>query len=457
MAIRKGAVCQGLITGTTGNLKSIYSTNLTDESFAITVDSGKIYFHGYNITSTTAESSPEVIRPIDLGAGDPGRWFLLDVWTGLAALDSIGALTPAADKMSYFTAAATAALADLTASARTLLALDIVAGDTFYGSDTAVVSKLAKGTARQGLVMNDTGTVPTWAPSVRSVLTAQGDIVYASAANTLARLAAGDAYKTLRMNAAGTAPEWAFSDASSVLDGTITQAKLKTSGGEVSTTLTANLTLPGGDYGFFPKIKVSAGSDTWTYRIATGFTGTSYVTNIAMVDDGSPDRTAYAYQTYVTSSGEVHWIFILVDKATGKKLSFYSAPDHPSFGNKGLKHPFPDYKPELHEILVVNPSRSIVKEIELLSSNEDYDKPDRGFLETFNELYEVQEGEQADWPEEPITVGLPKVYKGSPVDWRFIPQGTFISPIKRTLKKPDFITPLKIKRINAVLKKEEVK
>ena len=80
---RKNATCYGLTGGATGSLDSILSTSLTDNSMALTIDAaGVFYAHYYDPLSAAAESSPDVIKPDDLGVGDAGRWLLLDVWIG---------------------------------------------------------------------------------------------------------------------------------------------------------------------------------------------------------------------------------------------------------------------------------------------------------------------------------------------------------------------------------------
>ncbi len=113
---RKGTVCYGLTGGAAGNLDAIVSTSVTDNSIVITIDTAKFYTHYYDTSSASAESSPDVIKPDNLGVGDAGRWLLLDVWTGLAALDAIGALTPAANKIPHFTSATAATALEITAN-----------------------------------------------------------------------------------------------------------------------------------------------------------------------------------------------------------------------------------------------------------------------------------------------------------------------------------------------------
>lgn len=90
-------------------------------------------------------------------------------------------------------------------------------GDILYWSAAETPVRLAKGTARQALLMNSGATAPEWGASLASLLTAQGDIVYASSANTPARLAKGSASQSLRMNSGATAPEWTGARGSSMV------------------------------------------------------------------------------------------------------------------------------------------------------------------------------------------------------------------------------------------------
>ena len=241
---------------------------------------------------------------------------------------------------------------------------------------------------------------------------------------------------------------------------TINQAALKTSQGAVSTASTTNLTLPGGEYGFYPQFKGNFTNDAF----AAGDIGATYITSIWLA---AAAGTVYAQQRYVTSSGEVHWIYILKDKKTGETISMYEAPDHPCFGNGNrpelVQHPFSDYDSKLHEIIVINPSFDLVKEAtartipttdgkyltsKLLKENKyevDGTRPERSMIEVFNEDFEIIENKNTDWPDIPITVGLPKVLNGKIVnDYRF-KEGALVTPLKRIIEKPDYIIPLKIK------------
>jgi|3_EtaG_2_1085321.scaffolds.fasta_scaffold37090_2 hypothetical protein len=81
------------------------------------------------------------------------------------------------------------------------------AGDLLYANSTTTLTKLGKGTARQGLQTNSGATAPEWVNSPQSLMTAAGDIIYASGANTLAKLAKGSDDDVLTL--ASGVPSWA--------------------------------------------------------------------------------------------------------------------------------------------------------------------------------------------------------------------------------------------------------
>jgi len=165
-----------------------------------------------------------------------------------------------------------------------------------------------------------------------------------------------------------------------VKDAGIAQTKLKTSQGEVSTASADTfLTLPGGEYGFFPQIKNSAGGNFVMTLSGRGDAqpmspGTSYITTVCIT---RLSGTAYAQQRYVTASGKDHWIFLKIAKTYFEELDFqgiktgnvfkkgqivssYQAPDHPSYGNGGdeikLSHPFASHDSIKQDIIVVDNS-----------------------------------------------------------------------------------------------------
>jgi len=247
----------------------------------------------------------------------------------------------------------------------------------------------------------------------------------------------------------------------------IAQANLKTSTGEVSRVAgsTGHCTLPGGEYGFYPQFKHSNGnanSDSAQLK-GSGFGSTTYTTTVYIINNET-GIDYYAQQRYVTSSGEIHWLFILRDYQTGAVISQYSAPDHPCFGNGGkpllVSHPFPDVfeeKDALYqfvrdpetglltdskqqvEIIVINPDLTDVARVEKARIIEDETKPDLSWIEAFNSTFEVNESKSADWPDVPITVGLPKTdASGNLVnDYRFSgKRAALIEPIKKVIEQP---------------------
>jgi len=223
----------------------------------------------------------------------------------------------------------------------------------------------------------------------------------------------------------------------------VSQSKLKTSTGSVNTTGTSwvNRTLPGGSYGFFPQVKQASGAETYTYISHLGSVSTSYTTNVTM--RGNNGVYAYAQQRYITSSGEVFWIFLLRNKTTKEIEGMYQAPDHPCFGNGGkpllISHPFGDYDTETQEIIVINPTNEEVEQMELETIVEDELEPDKDLLEVITENYEIDESSNPAWPTKPVTVGLPKFIidketgKKKLADYRFMNKDDVVTPIKKVI------------------------
>ena len=296
----------------------------------------------------------------------------------------------------------------------------------------------------------------------------------------------------------------------------VTQGKIATSQGSVShtgSTAPTNKTLPGGEYGFYPQVKINATpTGTMSAQIATGISGSAYITNILLTLTNATD-TAYAQQRYVTSSGEIFWLFLLRDKQTGQIISAYQSPDHPCFGNGGkpniIQHPFASVKENRWfngkevEIIIVNPDFNTVQEamfrriaveggypdkkmyddtvkikakenwqgvLRLTQARQkfgikidsdaraflldyqgfilDENRPNRDLLEVFINNYELSG--QVAWGEKVCTVALPdEDLHGTPVtDWRMIPEGTLIEPIQSEIKQPQDTKAMKIKSIS---------
>lgn len=224
----------------------------------------------------------------------------------------------------------------------------------------------------------------------------------------------------------------------------VSQSKLKTSAGEVSVSVpaagTANTSaLPGGEYGFQFRGKGSTGN-IYVAGWSTAVLGLSYVApGVKFGNNGGDEQTGYAEQRYVTSSGEVFWLFILRDKVSKKTIATYAAPDHPCMGRGGkpivVPHPFGSFDPAKHEIVVVNPNESELQELTNKTVDLDEAKADRSLLQVILEEYEVDEkGGSPDWPKKAVTVGLPPG-----VDWKRMPEGTVLTPVKKVIPDVGFV------------------
>jgi len=152
-----------------------------------------------------------------------------------------------------------------------------------------------------------------------------------------------------------------------IADGAISQAKLKTATGEVSTNQHMVLAVaPGGEYGFWPMIKGSRDSVQAMVTVFSPHNGndnafgssipTSYASRIHIGTD--TNSTIYVKQRYITASGLDLWVFLLVDKSTNEIITAWRSPDHPSYGNGGdpekLPHPFRNYDESKHEIILLD-------------------------------------------------------------------------------------------------------
>jgi len=146
-------------------------------------------------------------------------------------------------------------------------------------------------------------------------------------------------------NVAGTA----YFDGFCIISAYISKELLKTASGEVSVAATtAQCTLPGGEYGFFPRLKRSGSNPadpsleaaTMYNGAVTALVGTNYITMITLTTTAG---VLYAMQRYVTASGRDMWCFAVVDES-GNIITSYIAPDHPCYGNgdnpEAMPHPF---------------------------------------------------------------------------------------------------------------------
>jgi hypothetical protein len=217
----------------------------------------------------------------------------------------------------------------------------------------------------------------------------------------------------------------------------------------------SNYTMTGGLYCFWPQVKVENLNNVGHWLSPANVYNETYATMIRIYR-ATPGSSTFVQWYYVTSSGEVHWFWVLVDKSTGKKLAIQQAPDHVSFGNRLVDHPFASYDPAKHEILCINPDLKDVLAINLKSAMEHDDinnKKPRGFIEIFKSDFEILESQETEYPLDRVTIGLPKIHNGELVnDWRFMPKRNpdgspfKVTPIKQVIQKPDFITALKYKK-----------
>ena len=157
----------------------------------------------------------------------------------------------------------------------------------------------------------------------------------ASAPNVAYAVAAGNSQTIQNQGALATenSVDQALIDANAV-----GISELKASSGVVSGAGTApvDVTLPGGQYGFYSQIKTNNASYAALARISDALTSTSYITNISIYSNNTSGITS-AQQTYIEASppydlgdGVVGlFIFAMINNTTGKIESVYQAPEAP--------------------------------------------------------------------------------------------------------------------------------
>lgn len=176
-----------------------------------------------------------------------------------------------------------------------------------------------------------------------------GDILTATQLNNLS------ANVTAQANGDASAPANVLAsmasnsvDSDQLVAASVNQGELATAQGEVSGAGTGAfgtlMTLPGGEYGFYPEVRSSTASSTYQFLI-TGSTGiTSYFTRITTIRNTGSSGSGFARHRYITASppydlgdGEIPlFIFALLDKK-GKVLCTYAAPEAPWHHNGPTK------------------------------------------------------------------------------------------------------------------------
>jgi len=216
----------------------------------------------------------------------------------------------------------------------------------------------------------------------------------------------------------------------------ITQAKLKTSiqtqNYDIPLKTSHKFSLTGGQYCFKETVKGETAEIFYGDGGGIQYITTTYDTVTTLYNDhASASRFGYVLHRYVTSSGEIYWIFIKRDKITKDIIGISSCPDHPCFGNSQdptrEPHPFGNsYDPAKHEIIVINPTKAEILEMQKKIT------PYKSLCEIIAEDFDIDESTEPDWPSIEVTVGLPP-------EWEERPIGANIEPITKVIPRPGYI------------------
>ena len=193
-------------------------------------------------------------------------------------------------------------------------------------------------------------------------------------------------------------------------DASITQSKLKTSTHEQSTTSTVwtGKMLTYADYGFNCRVKTGHASISASFKRSdntnpTASISTSYVGELVWIKTAHVTYATYVIYRYVTSSGEVFWVWLLRDKESGKITDADCCSDHCGWGlddPNERPHPFTNYDPEKHEILLFNPTPDELTEILAKKTKK------RSVLQIVLEDYVPEETTKREWPKIPVTFDI---------------------------------------------------
>jgi len=192
-------------------------------------------------------------------------------------------------------------------------------------------------------------------------------------------------------------------------DSSVTRAKLKTSTHEQSTAAGTwtEKTLTYADYGFNCRVKVSGGRVV-SFKRSDGTNLTysnsaSYIGESVWIKTSYAPSPAYLIYRYVTSSGEVFWVWLLRDKITKEIIDADCCSDHCGWGlddPNERPHPFTNYDPDKHEILLFNPTAAELTEILAKKTKK------RSVLQIVLEDYVPEETTKREWPKIPVTFDI---------------------------------------------------
>ena len=179
----------------------------------------------------------------------------------------------------------------------------------------------------------------------------------------------------------------------------------------------SNGVMSGGEYSFYPLVyKYTQAFCNSLIAMAYVASLGSYATNIGLgiqKTHGPPyeaGATFYVGNNYVTSSGEVYWIFIKRNKSTGEIKGKYFSHDHPCFGNGNdpllVQHPFGEVKDD-EEVIVINPTEEQVKKLKHLCRPQKIGDREKSLLEFIGEGRAFDIGkEERKYPKKKVTVGI---------------------------------------------------
>lgn len=295
-----------------------------------------------------------------------------------------------------------------------------------------------------GFLTIQTGATAGEWDNAPTVLTVIGDatqarttwsVPYANSTGALTDTALGAQYTVLMSNSASSAPTFQAIAEGTIAAAAVDQATLKTSSHEYEIETDTNAKYIASEYGFWPQIK-NTNTNSVTPKTLTmagtysSNSATNYASYIMAVTTGTAAGHIFLKQIYITSSGEINWLFYLRDKVTKSVKMSWLCSDHPCMvsGSKDpnlVPHPFPDYNSDTDEIICINPSN---EELDVIKAK----IPKGGsLLQTINETYKIDDKVDKQWPTQAVTVGLPEDY-----DWRMAKSGADVTPIKSVIPKP---------------------